>query len=74
MLFWLLEVTISFLKGTPPAQRVQFILGEDVDDGTRISHPLFCEMVELFGEGEDMEWRETARWIKFEEVRLQGFP
>lgn len=59
-------------SGTPPAQRVQFILGEDVDDGTHESHPLFSEMEELVGDGEDMEWRETARWIKFEEVVEEG--
>ncbi|GJQ69860.1 hypothetical protein Trydic_g22408 [Trypoxylus dichotomus] len=57
---------------TPPAQRVQFILGEDVDDGTHESHPIFSEMEELVGEGEEMEWKETARWIKFEEDVEEG--
>lgn len=58
--------------GTPPAQRVQFILGEDVDDGTHESHPLFSEMEELVKEGDEMEWKETARWIKFEEDVEEG--
>ncbi|XP_014248076.1 sodium bicarbonate cotransporter 3 isoform X2 [Cimex lectularius] len=58
---------------TPPAQRVQFILGEDADDNTHESHPLFSEMEELvMGEGDVPEWKETARWIKFEEDVEEG--
>jgi sodium bicarbonate transporter 10 len=60
------------LAGTPPSQRVQFILGEDVDDEKHESHPLFSEMEELVVEGGDMEWKETARWIKFEENVEEG--
>ncbi|XP_023174721.2 electroneutral sodium bicarbonate exchanger 1 isoform X5 [Drosophila hydei] len=57
---------------TPPAQRVQFILGEDVDDGSHVSHPLFSEMGTLVKEGDEIEWKETARWIKFEEDVEEG--
>lgn len=59
---------------TPPAQRVQFILGEDIDaDGQTLeSHPLFSEMEELFKDGDDLEWKETARWVKFEEDVEEG--
>ncbi|XP_028163613.1 sodium-driven chloride bicarbonate exchanger isoform X3 [Ostrinia furnacalis] len=57
---------------TPPAQRVQFILGEDLDDGTLESHPLFSEMEELVKDGDELEWKETARWIKFEEDVEEG--
>ncbi|KAF6214608.1 hypothetical protein GE061_009351 [Apolygus lucorum] len=58
---------------TPPAQRVQFILGEDADDRTHESHPLFSEMEELvLGDGDIPEWKETARWIKFEEDVEEG--
>lgn len=57
---------------TPPAQRVQFILGEDVDDSTMVSHPLFSEMEELVKDGDELEWKETARWIKFEEDVEEG--
>ncbi|XP_064541999.1 electroneutral sodium bicarbonate exchanger 1 isoform X9 [Drosophila montana] len=58
---------------TPPAQRVQFILGEDVDvDGSHVSHPLFSEMGILVKEGDEIEWKETARWIKFEEDVEEG--
>ncbi|XP_046676758.1 sodium-driven chloride bicarbonate exchanger-like [Homalodisca vitripennis] len=57
---------------TPPAQRVQFILGEDADDNTHEIHPLFSEMEELFRDEDCLEWRETARWIKFEEDVEEG--
>ncbi|KAG6444059.1 hypothetical protein O3G_MSEX003150 [Manduca sexta] len=57
---------------TPPAQRVQFILGEDVDDASLESHPLFSEMEELVRDGDELEWKETARWIKFEEDVEEG--
>ncbi|KAL1124567.1 hypothetical protein AAG570_001191 [Ranatra chinensis] len=58
---------------TPPSQRVQFILGEDADDDTHESHPLFSEMEELvMGDGDVPEWKETARWIKFEEDVEEG--
>ncbi|XP_070164518.1 electroneutral sodium bicarbonate exchanger 1 isoform X4 [Polyergus mexicanus] len=57
---------------TPPAQRVQFILGEEVGDDAHESHPLFAEMEELVKEGDEMQWKETARWIKFEEDVEEG--
>jgi len=57
---------------TPPAQRVQFILGEDADNHPHEVHPLFSEMEELFREDDCLEWRETARWIKFEEDVEEG--
>ncbi|XP_050076746.1 sodium bicarbonate cotransporter 3 isoform X2 [Anopheles maculipalpis] len=61
---------------TPPAQRVQFILGGEVggegDGGQHESHPLFSEMEELVKEGDEMAWKETARWIKFEEDVEEG--
>ena len=49
----------------PPSARVQFILGEEVeDDGTHESHPLFSEMEELqySQDGGEAEWNETARY------------
>lgn len=57
---------------TPPAHRVQFILGEDVDDSAHESHPLFSEMEELVKDGDEIEWKETARWVKFEEDVEEG--
>ncbi|EEC00877.1 sodium bicarbonate cotransporter, putative, partial [Ixodes scapularis] len=56
---------------TPPAERVHFILGEE-EDGLHEAHPLFSEMEILCAEGEEMEWREAARWIKFEEDVEEG--
>ncbi|XP_058452530.1 sodium bicarbonate cotransporter 3 isoform X9 [Malaya genurostris] len=57
---------------TPPAQRVHFILGGEVDDVNHESHPLFSEMEELVKEGDDIAWKETARWVKFEEDVEEG--
>lgn len=62
---------LLFNTVTPPAQRVQFILGEEGDDGTT-SHPLFSEYLTLVKEGDEIEWKETARWIKFEEDVEEG--
>ncbi|XP_046442370.1 electroneutral sodium bicarbonate exchanger 1-like isoform X2 [Daphnia pulex] len=60
----------------PPSQRVQFILGEegDGDDGTHEAHPLFSEMEELCynHDAGEVEWNETARWVKFEEDVEEG--
>ncbi|XP_071326327.1 sodium bicarbonate cotransporter 3-like isoform X10 [Trachinotus anak] len=51
-----------------PSQRVQFILGTEDDDEEHIPHDLFTELDELaFRDGEVQEWKETARWLKFEE-------
>ncbi|KYO26941.1 hypothetical protein Y1Q_0019358 [Alligator mississippiensis] len=51
-----------------PSQRVQFILGTEDDDEEHIPHDLFTEMDELcFRDGGECEWKETARWLKFEE-------
>ncbi|XP_048347038.1 electroneutral sodium bicarbonate exchanger 1-like isoform X2 [Sphaerodactylus townsendi] len=50
-----------------PSQRVQFILGMEEDE-EHVPHDLFTEMDEIcMKEGEDAEWKETARWLKFEE-------
>uniref|UniRef100_A0A672L815 Solute carrier family 4 member 7 n=1 Tax=Sinocyclocheilus grahami TaxID=75366 RepID=A0A672L815_SINGR len=51
-----------------PSQRVQFILGTEDDDEEHIPHDLFTELDELsFHDGQAYEWKETARWLKFEE-------
>lgn len=53
---------------TPPARRVQFLLGSEDAGSGHVTHPLFAEMEELFcDEDGKLEWKETARWIKFEE-------
>uniref|UniRef100_A0A8B9KJ67 Anion exchange protein n=1 Tax=Astyanax mexicanus TaxID=7994 RepID=A0A8B9KJ67_ASTMX len=51
-----------------PSQRVQFLLGMEDEDEEHIPHALFTELDEIcLREGEDAEWKETARWLKFEE-------
>ncbi|XP_042278616.1 sodium bicarbonate cotransporter 3 isoform X2 [Thunnus maccoyii] len=51
-----------------PSQRVQFILGTEDDDEEHIPHDLFTELDEIaFRDGDMQEWKETARWLKFEE-------
>ncbi|XP_074648267.1 sodium-driven chloride bicarbonate exchanger-like [Tubulanus polymorphus] len=62
---------------TPPEQRVRFILGQEAEDEdekeAHEAHDIFCEMSELFDDGEeDSEWKETARWVKFEEDVEEG--
>ncbi|XP_074878047.1 electroneutral sodium bicarbonate exchanger 1-like [Buteo buteo] len=50
-----------------PSQRVQFIL-RSKEDEQHLSHHLFSELDEIcVKEGRDGEWKETARWLKFEE-------
>ncbi|XP_071942558.1 sodium-driven chloride bicarbonate exchanger-like isoform X2 [Antedon mediterranea] len=59
-----------------PKERVRFILGEDEngEDGEHEIHDVFTEMDELYqgGDGELPEWKETARWIKYEEDVEEG--
>ncbi|XP_067353494.1 sodium bicarbonate cotransporter 3-like isoform X5 [Channa argus] len=51
-----------------PSQRVQFLLGTEDDDLEHVPHDLFTELDELsFRDGSITEWKETARWLKFEE-------
>ncbi|KAM7358796.1 anion exchange protein Ae2 isoform 1-T4 [Cochliomyia hominivorax] len=35
-------------------------------------HEVFVQLDELIGSGEDREWKETARWIKYEEDVQEG--
>ena len=56
------KFSLSSSPVTPPAQRVQFILGQESQDVEHESHPVFSEMEELYvGEDGNMEWKETAR-------------
>ncbi|XP_014329717.2 electrogenic sodium bicarbonate cotransporter 1 isoform X2 [Xiphophorus maculatus] len=67
------EASNSILKPliSPAAERIRFILGED-DDGPAPPQ-LFTELDELLEvDGQEMEWKETARWIKFEEKVEKG--
>ncbi|XP_068577165.1 solute carrier family 4 member 4a isoform X2 [Cebidichthys violaceus] len=67
------EAGNSILKPliSPAAERIRFILGEE-DDGPAPPQ-LFTELDELLSvDGQEMEWKETARWIKFEEKVEKG--
>ncbi|XP_062991274.1 electrogenic sodium bicarbonate cotransporter 1 isoform X2 [Elgaria multicarinata webbii] len=67
------ETSSSILKPliSPAAERIRFILGED--DDSPAPPQLFTELDELLAvDGQEMEWKETARWIKFEEKVEQG--
>ena len=60
-----------------PGQRVMFLLKEEEGEAglkeNKESHPaLFTEMGELTTVGVEQEWRETARWVKFEEDVEEG--
>uniref|UniRef100_A0A3B4DNU3 Anion exchange protein n=1 Tax=Pygocentrus nattereri TaxID=42514 RepID=A0A3B4DNU3_PYGNA len=61
---------LSDLNSTmsPAAERLRSILGED-DDPTPT---LFTEMDTLQHEGGELEWKESARWVKFEEKVEEG--
>ncbi|XP_036381897.1 electrogenic sodium bicarbonate cotransporter 4 isoform X2 [Megalops cyprinoides] len=54
---------------SPAAERLRYILCDDDD----IPNPtLFTEMDTLQHEGEELEWKESARWVKFEEKVEEG--
>uniref|UniRef100_A0A8C5M3G2 Anion exchange protein n=1 Tax=Leptobrachium leishanense TaxID=445787 RepID=A0A8C5M3G2_9ANUR len=54
---------------SPAAERLRYILGEDDE----MPNPtLFTEMDTLQHDGDELEWKETARWIKFEEKVEEG--
>nr|XP_049585338.1 sodium bicarbonate cotransporter 3-like [Syngnathus scovelli] len=48
-----------------PSQRVQFTLGTEDDDEEHVPHQLFTELA--LRNGEVVEWKQTARCLKFEE-------
>ena len=54
---------VPFAAADTPAQRVQFLLGTEDGDEEHIPHALFTELDEIcLREGEDAEWKETARY------------
>ncbi|KAM9447134.1 electrogenic sodium bicarbonate cotransporter 4 [Clarias gariepinus] len=55
---------------SPAAERLRYILGDDED--TMPTPTLFTEMDTLQHEGDELEWRESARWVKFEEKVEEG--
>ncbi|XP_075312615.1 electrogenic sodium bicarbonate cotransporter 4 [Odontesthes bonariensis] len=59
-----LDLTVS-----PAAERLRHILGEDDSTPTPT---IFTEMDTLQHEGDELEWKESARWVKFEEKVEEG--
>ncbi|XP_035996470.1 electrogenic sodium bicarbonate cotransporter 4 isoform X2 [Fundulus heteroclitus] len=59
-----LDPTVS-----PAAERLRHILAED--DATP-TPTIFTEMDTLQQDGEELEWKESARWVKFEEKVEEG--
>uniref|UniRef100_A0A3Q1B9R8 Anion exchange protein n=1 Tax=Amphiprion ocellaris TaxID=80972 RepID=A0A3Q1B9R8_AMPOC len=60
---------MSFCQVSPAAERLRYILSEDDDMPTPT---LFTEMDTLQREGDELEWKESARWVKFEEKVEEG--
>ncbi|KAJ8339524.1 hypothetical protein SKAU_G00363100 [Synaphobranchus kaupii] len=54
---------------SPAAERLRYILSEEDDVPTPT---IFTEMDTLQHEGDEMEWKESARWVKFEEKVEEG--
>ncbi|NXO65838.1 S4A5 protein, partial [Phainopepla nitens] len=54
---------------SPAAERLRYILGEEYEPP---NPTLFTEMDTLQRDGDEMEWKESARWIKFEEKVEEG--
>ncbi|XP_065818697.1 electrogenic sodium bicarbonate cotransporter 4 [Labrus bergylta] len=54
---------------SPAAERLRYILNEEDDVPTPT---LFTEMDTLQREGDELEWKESARWVKFEEKVEEG--
>ncbi|XP_077442141.1 electrogenic sodium bicarbonate cotransporter 4 isoform X2 [Vanacampus margaritifer] len=57
------------LSVSPAAERLRHILGEDYGEPTPT---IFTEMDTLQQEGGELEWKESARWVKFEEKVEEG--
>ncbi|XP_027628754.1 electrogenic sodium bicarbonate cotransporter 4 isoform X2 [Tupaia chinensis] len=65
------EGSVDLINRTrsPAAEQLQDILGEE-DEAPNPT--LFTEMDTLQHDGDQMEWKESARWIKFEEKVEEG--
>ncbi|XP_075065854.1 electrogenic sodium bicarbonate cotransporter 1-like isoform X2 [Mixophyes fleayi] len=57
-------------RTSPAAGRIEFMLGDQ--EVLEETHILFTQLNELVTEHEGVIWRETARWIQFEEKTEDG--
>lgn len=53
-------------------QYLKNIVGATKRSVDRSPHEVFVQLDELHGQGEEREWKETARWIKYEEDVEEG--
>ncbi|XP_052079276.1 electroneutral sodium bicarbonate exchanger 1-like isoform X5 [Mytilus californianus] len=55
------------IEATPtsltPSEQIQALITENEEE----SHDIFCQLDTLFKLGNEMQWREAARWVKYEE-------
>lgn len=58
------------LKVSPAAERLRFILGDDEE--SMPTPTLFTEMDTLQHEGDELEWRESARYENTQEQSKAG--
>ncbi|TNN77652.1 Electrogenic sodium bicarbonate cotransporter 4 [Liparis tanakae] len=65
----LLDSHEQSLQDINPTKRLRYILNEE-DDMPKPT--LFTEMDTLQREGDELEWKESARWVKFEEKVEEG--
>lgn len=63
--------TVSSQVYLSPSEQVQNLIGE-VDDEEHFHHGVFCQMDMLHSNNGDYEWREAARWVKYEEDVEEG--
>lgn len=54
-----------------PSEQIQNLLVE-VDDEEHFYHDVFCQMDMLHNNNGEYEWREAARWVKYEEDVEEG--
>ncbi|CAL8278450.1 unnamed protein product [Merluccius merluccius] len=59
----------SDLTVSPAAERLRQLLA---DDDSNPTPTLFTEMDTLQQDGDELEWKESARWVKFEEKVEEG--
>uniref|UniRef100_A0A665VT87 Anion exchange protein n=1 Tax=Echeneis naucrates TaxID=173247 RepID=A0A665VT87_ECHNA len=65
----LASAPLKFRAVSPAAERLRHILG---DDDSTPTPTIFTEMDTLQHEGGELEWKESARWVKFEEKVEEG--
>uniref|UniRef100_A0A8C4HZL0 Anion exchange protein n=1 Tax=Dicentrarchus labrax TaxID=13489 RepID=A0A8C4HZL0_DICLA len=63
------DILFVWERMSPAAERLRYILNEEDDMPTPT---LFTEMDTLQREGDELEWKESARWVKFEEKVEEG--